>query len=132
MTQPSARWPRWYRTQLASLQPELPQALADFRTPRTDPSPNRALTTPGWADPNPNSAGRPIPPAESNIHCGRSSVSDSSGSQLPISRMFGQSELWTQPGKSHQSQLPDRPALAQTDFSMMAIVFDSPSVTDAG
>src|SRR6476620_9182363 len=105
--------------QLASLQPEFPQALIDVLIGLTDPSPNRALTTPGWADPNPNSAVLPV--AASCTH--------------QPSPAAVRSELWAQPGSSHQSHWPPPSGwenLALTDFSMTAIVLDSPSDTDAG
>src|SRR5215207_7469297 len=118
---------------LLSLQPLLPLEFRLILSPRTDPSPNRALTVCGWADPNPNSIVLlPVPAVchQASPAAARSWVSATNGIQLPIRRMFGQSELWAQPGRSHQSQLPGRLNLALTDFSMMATVLDRPSDTD--
>src|SRR5437763_584654 len=85
-----------------------------------------------WSPPTPNSAVLLAPGVPWCRQSGRRSVSASSGSLLPIRRMFGQSALCTHPVRSHQSQLSGLEYLALTDFSMTAIVFDSPSDTDAG
>src|SRR3954471_10815668 len=105
--------------QLLSLHDRLPQPLSVVRIGLTEPSPNRALTTPGWAEPKPNSC--VLLPGPPNCHqpspaAARSWLSLMSGIQLPISRMFGQSELCAQPGRSHQSQLSGLGYLPLTDF----------------
>ena len=51
------------------------------------------------------------------------------GTQLPARRMFGQSELWAQPGTSHQSQTLAAYCRDETAFSAMAIVLEVPSGT---
>src|SRR2546423_676282 len=96
---------------------------------RTDPSPKTADIVPVCGPPNPNSVYRPL---LCLYQSGRVSVSARVGAHMPASRMFGQSAPWMIPGMSHQSQFGEpwgEGWRAHTDFSMTAIVFDSPSGT---
>jgi len=102
--------------------------MVSFRF-RTEPSPNRALNPPVWAEPNPGSQYQfePLALLVQSIrgHC----ESGIGAIQLPANRVLGQSALWAQPGSSHQSQTFAWYCRAATAFSATAIVFEVPSVT---
>src|SRR5262245_32598477 len=97
----------------------------------TEPSPNRALKPAVWAEPNPGSQYQSAPLALLVQLIRGHWLSGITGTQLPASRMFGQSELCVQPGSSHQSQTRAWYWRLETAFSATASVFDRPSGTVA-
>src|SRR5438309_592175 len=107
----------------------LPPFPTDIWMPRTDPSPNTAMKTPGWADPNPGSQNQFDPFALFVQSIRGYWLSGMIGTQFPASRMFGQSELCAQPGSSHQSHTFGWYCRLETAFSAIAIVLDVPSLT---